>query len=194
MKVNVGYIGRRHSKRIKPIDAHSFTKRFLETMIRKRPAKEDVPVTRNVSLSSLSSLVASSWKGVPKKGEPHALIQNTPSQASLRTRTAGVRAGSQPPSSRHPIPPRPASFIGGWTDMLRKRGRVPASSADNTREEEPAKKTKQAENILGRMRSAVFLSLSPAAKISRSSSLGVRTWSLFSFFSCCYPFPYVCSI
>ncbi|PLW18710.1 hypothetical protein PCANC_12547 [Puccinia coronata f. sp. avenae] len=152
----------RHSKQIKPIDAHSFTKRFLETMIRKRPAKEDVPVTRNVSLSSLSSLVASSWKGLPKKGEPHALIQNTPSQASLRTRTAGVRAGSQPPSSRHSIPPRPASIIGGWTDMLRKRGRVPASSADNTREEEPAKKTKQAENILGRMR---FLALNPTGSV-----------------------------
>ncbi|OAV97131.1 hypothetical protein PTTG_05759 [Puccinia triticina 1-1 BBBD Race 1] len=149
----------RHSKRIKPIDARSFTKKFLETMRRKRPATDhDAVLTRNVSLSSLSSLVANSWMGSTKKCEPHDLIKNINTQATLQNMTA-AKPCSQPASI--PVPPLPTSMVGGWTDLVRKRTRVFTSSRENIREE-PLKKTKQGENILGRMR---FLALNPTGSV-----------------------------
>ncbi|KAI9618411.1 hypothetical protein KEM48_006735 [Puccinia striiformis f. sp. tritici PST-130] len=67
-----------HSKRIKPIDVQSFTKRFLETMKRRRPIiEEPTRLSRAVSISSLSSLVANSWMGGSKKREPDQPNQAT---------------------------------------------------------------------------------------------------------------------
>jgi len=151
----------RHSKRIKPIDVHSFTKSFLETMKRKRPVKEQERMTRNVSLSSLSSLVASSWMGSVKKREPHEPTQNSakPQSSLSSSNSKSVKPCSLPPSN--PPPPRPTSFVGGWTDLIRKRSRV-LTCSNETNREEPVKKTKQAENLLGRMR---FLALNPTGSV-----------------------------
>ncbi|KAA1134164.1 hypothetical protein PGTUg99_030663 [Puccinia graminis f. sp. tritici] len=152
-----------HSKRIKPIDAHSFTKKFLETMRRKRPiAEPESTLTRNVSLSSLSSLVASSWMGSTKKREPDDLINtnNGNPQATLIGDVIKPSCSPLPPSDPPPRPPRPTSMVNiGWSDLVRKRTRVftASSSTENIRDEH-LKKSKHGEDTLGRMRLILLLS------------------------------------
>ncbi|KAI7966529.1 hypothetical protein MJO29_002277 [Puccinia striiformis f. sp. tritici] len=151
-----------HSKRIKPIDVQSFTKRFLETMKRRRPIiEEPTRLSRAVSISSLSSLVANSWMGGSKKREPDQLNQsNSNSQTTLNSRPSSIKP--TPQLASNPAQSRPSSMVAGWTDMVRKRGRVFTASNESIRDQEPLKKSKQGENILGRKR---FLALNPTGSV-----------------------------
>ncbi|KAH9464167.1 hypothetical protein Pst134EB_003702 [Puccinia striiformis f. sp. tritici] len=151
-----------HSKRIKPIDVQSFTKRFLETMKRRRPIiEEPTRLSRAVSISSLSSLVANSWMGGSKKREPDQPNQsNNNSQTTLNSRPSSIKP--TPQLASNPAQSRPSSMVAGWTDMVRKRGRVFTASNESIRDREPLKKSKQGENILGRKR---FLALNPTGSV-----------------------------
>lgn len=141
-----------HSKQIKPIDAHSFTKKVLETMRRKHPVSSSGESTlrRNPSLASFSSLVVNSWMSYSKK------VERDLDQINHRTAESLSKPG---PKSLNTDPSRSMSMGINWPSTIKKRAWMETSN-DNGREE-PFKKNKK-EDLIGRSR---FVALNPSGSI-----------------------------